>query len=183
MLREPSAPMSQLPIGVGRPPRPSRVAILPDRIDRLRESNFGVRILTEPRQQEALQLLLLALQPIGMAGLILENPEIELGALAGFLQSNLPAGRDQPLRHELGAEPEPIEHVEGRRMKRRGAQIVRNRRIRLEQNHRHPRRGKTSAAVSPTGPPPTIRTGFMRPPGGSASRRRAATPGRAAQPL
>ena len=85
-----------------------------------------------------------ALQPIRMARLILEDSEIKLGALAGFLESNLPPGRDQSLRNELGAEPESIEHVERRWMKGRGAQVLRDRRIRFEENHRDtpPRPGK-----------------------------------------
>jgi len=94
-------------------------------------------ITAKPCDQEVLQLLLLALQPVGMGGVTFENAQVEYGPLTGFLQPHLPARRDEPLRRQLRSEAECIEHVEGGRMESRGAQILRNLLVSLEHDDRH----------------------------------------------
>src|SRR5689334_7411596 len=59
-----------------------------------------------------------------MPGVILEEREIELGPLAARMHAYLPGGRDQALADECRGDAKLLQHVERRRMERRGTQLL-----------------------------------------------------------
>ena len=87
-------------------------------VDRIVVSRHGI--------QSASEFPLLALQPVGMIGLVLQKPQIERGDLAFLAVAELPCGADQTLFHQCGRYADLLQHVEGRRVERGGPQILRN---------------------------------------------------------
>ena len=83
------------------------------------------------------QLGLFALHAIGMTGDVGDHAEIELGQHAVLLASILERRRHQPLCDQRLRGAEPVEHVEGRWMKGRGARFLAEIRASLEDGHRH----------------------------------------------
>ena len=83
------------------------------------------------------QLVLLALDPIGMPGIVLENPEVPVrdDALAGI--PVLPGRADDPLLQQLVDHAKIIEHIERRRLKCGGAQIFGEIHRRFDKRYRY----------------------------------------------
>jgi hypothetical protein len=90
----------------------------------------GARMLEQDRRE----IVLLALQPVGMPRVVLDDGEIEHDPLAGAEVDHLPAvGGDAELDVVAG-DADLVEHVERGRMHGRGAQVARRRRRGFQQD-------------------------------------------------
>jgi len=101
------------------------------------ELQLEIRLVVQLLVQNARQLGLLALHPVGVVGDIGDGAEIELRQHAMPPAAILERRRDQPLRDQRPRGVESIEHVERRRMEGRGARLLAEIRPRLEHRHRH----------------------------------------------
>ena len=106
--------------------------VLDSRVELQLELCFGAELLL----QDARQLGLLALHPIGMIGHVGDGIEIELRQHTVARAAILELRRNQALRDQRGRGAEPIEHVERGRMERRGARLLAQIGPRLEHRHR-----------------------------------------------
>ena len=95
--------------------------ILGHLLQRAIELQLEIRIVAEPVVEDAGELGLLALRPVGMAGDVRDRAEVELRQHASLLGPILELRRNQPLRDQGSGGAEPVEHIERRRMERGGA--------------------------------------------------------------
>jgi len=86
-----------------------------------------------------------------MAGVLLEEREVELGARAVRVHANLPGRRDQSLADERRGDAEVLQHVQGWRMKRRGAQLLVELRFGLHEQRVDARARQLERARQPDG--------------------------------
>ncbi len=96
-----------------------------------------LRLGAELLAQNARQPPLLALHPIGVMGDVGDRAEIELPEHALALAAILERRRTEALLDQRHRGPEPIEHIEGRRMEGRGARFLAQVGPGLEHRHRH----------------------------------------------
>ena len=101
------------------------------------ELQFEIRMAAHLLVEDARELGLLALQPIGMRRRIGNGGEVELRQKPVLLRAILKRRRLQPLRHQRLGGAERLQHVERRRMEGRGAGFLAELRALLEHGHRH----------------------------------------------
>src|SRR5262249_23579891 len=94
-------------------------------------------LVLQQAQKDARELRLLALDAIGMSGCVRKSAEVELRQYPVLLAAVLKARSSKSLRNERLRRSEPIEHVEGRRMKGGSAGLFAEIRTSLEHGHRH----------------------------------------------
>jgi hypothetical protein len=112
-------------------------AILGYVLDLGAELQLELRRSAQLLMQDARQLRLLALHPIGVMRKVGNGAEIELPQHTVPLGAILEPRRDQALRDERSRGAEPLEHIERRRMKGRGPRFPAQIGSRLEHRHRH----------------------------------------------
>ena len=88
------------------------------------ELQLEIRLVAQLLVQNARQLGLLALDPVGVAGDVGDGAEIELCQHPMPPAAILERRRGQSLADQWPRGVEPIEHVERRRMKGRGARLL-----------------------------------------------------------
>jgi hypothetical protein len=100
------------------------------------ELNVDIRHPRKLLVQDARELGLLALHPVGMTGHVGDGAEIELRQHAVRLAAILELGRDQPLLDQRLCGAECLEHVQRRRVKSRCTRFVAQVMPGLEHRHR-----------------------------------------------
>ncbi len=111
-------------------------AILAHGFDGAAERDLEVGMAAHLLVQNARELGLLALHPVGMLGRIGDGGEVELRQQPLLLGAILERRRLQPLRQERLGGAERMQHVERRRMEGRGPQFLAERRALLEHRDR-----------------------------------------------
>ena len=101
------------------------VGILADRGRPRIIDELDIRVVGQAVAQQPGQPPLLALQPVGVGGVVLQQAEVEGGDRPGRAVPELPFRADQPHRQHRLHHAEPVQHVERRRVEGRGAEIIR----------------------------------------------------------
>ena len=100
------------------------------------EPDFGLLHPLQDVDDDTVELVLLGLHPVGVAGVVLQDAEVPLGDDAARGVAVLPDGADYALGDQRLDHAELVQHVEGRRVEGRGAEVERQAVAGLDQGHR-----------------------------------------------
>ena len=113
------------------------VCVAHDIGDRLAVADLDAWLAQNFVAQGPRQFPLLTLQAIGMSRVPCQHGQIKNSALAAWMQADLPMRTDQAFIDQSLRDAEGLQHLERGRMKRRGAQILIDRCLRLNDTHAH----------------------------------------------
>ena len=113
------------------------IAILGYVLNGTAKLDLKIRLRAELIKQDAGELRLLALHPVGISRGVRNCAEIKLRQQSVFLGAKLEAWRFQSLRNQRRCDTEAIQHIQCRRVERRGARFLAECGSRLEYGHRH----------------------------------------------
>ena len=101
------------------------------------KTHLSMRVVGQLGQQRTRQLVLFALQTIGMSCHIGQHRQIKASAFTQWVQANLPLRADKPLLQQDLGDAKGVQHIQCGGMERRGSQVVFNTAGGFNHLHRH----------------------------------------------